>query len=319
MRDLVGSTIKGFKFIQLLGSGGMGDVYKAIDLELDRLVAIKVIQTNKKLSSSSLRKFQKEAKHQAKLTHPNIVTIHELIELYSSIGIVMEYVDGEDLSNIIKRKKRLEFNYIKSILIQVLDALDFAHSNGIIHRDIKPSNIITRKDGVAKIADFGIAKSVEDFENFTTNSNLIGTLFYMSPEQITGGKISQLSDIYSLACTVYEMVTGLPPFYFENKFQIISAHLKDIAVPFEYYRNDIPIDFENLIFKMLSKNPKERPKSCYQIKEVIKIIQPNEVNFQKINSNNSSNTFFYNFIKILLIILTLVIIFLVVTNVKIKD
>ncbi|MCX7876965.1 MAG: serine/threonine protein kinase [Melioribacteraceae bacterium] len=318
MKNLIGKIFHGFEFIDLIGEGGMGNVFKARDLELDRIVAIKVIRTENNRSFHSLKKLRKEAKNQAKLIHPNIITIHELIEINSSIGIVMEFVDGEDLASIIRRKQRLDFPLIKNILLQILDGLDFAHSHGIIHRDIKPSNIIIRKDGVAKIADFGIAKSVEDFESFTTSSKMVGTLFYMSPEQISGGKISHLSDLYSLGCTAYEMSTGFPPFYYQNKAQVIYAHLNEYPAPIQSFRNDFPSSFNKLIFELIEKNPKARPKSCVYIKNLLKIISVEEIKFQSFNTINKGNSFFYNFIKIILILITILIVYLVVTNVKIN-
>ncbi|MEW6005830.1 MAG: serine/threonine-protein kinase [Stygiobacter sp.] len=320
MQNLIGKKFQGYEFLEYIGEGGMGIVYKAQDLNLDRKVAIKVIQPGKSNFPQTFKKFRKEAKNQAKLIHPNIVTIHGLIEIYSSIGIVMEFVDGEELSSIIKRKQKLDYNFTKNILLQVLDGLDFAHSHGIIHRDIKPSNIIVRKDGVAKIADFGIAKSVEDFETFTTNSKMVGTLFYMSPEQITGAKVSHLSDIYSLGCTAYEMATGLPPFYYQNTTQIIFAHINEIAAPIESFRNDYPDAFNKLIFEMLQKDAKLRPKSCNYIKNYLRIItQANVVSSDvKAFRKKSNNSFLITLIKIVFIILTIIIVYFVVTNVKIN-
>lgn len=321
MQNLIGKKLHGFEFIEIIGEGGMGIVYKAHDLKLDRKIAIKIIQPKKNNSFHSFKKFRKEAKHQAKLIHPNIITIHDLIEIYSSIAIVMEYVDGEDLSILIKRRQKLDFQFTKNILLQVLDGLDFAHSHGIIHRDIKPSNIIIRKDGVAKIADFGIAKSVEDFESFSTNQNIVGTLCYMSPEQISGGIVSHLSDIYSLGCTAYEMATGLPPFYYSNKAQIMFAHLNETAAPIESFRNDYPTAFNKLIFEMLEKNSTLRPKSCGQIKNYLKIIEQEniELRLNKSSELKPRNTFLINLIKFIFIVITLIIIYLVVTNVKIHQ
>lgn len=321
MQNLIGKIFQGFEFLDFIGEGGMGIVYKAHDFNLDRKVAIKVIQPNKRDFSNTFKKFRKEAKNQAKLIHPNIITIHGLIEIYSSIGIVMEFVDGEELSSIIKRKQKLDFNSIKNILLQVLDGLDFAHSHGIIHRDIKPSNIIIRKDGVAKIADFGIAKSVEDFETLTTNPKMVGTLYYMSPEQINGLKVTHLSDIYSLGCTAYEMSTGVPPFYYQNKTQVIFAHANEIAAPIESYRNDYPKAFNKLIFDMLQKDPKLRPKSCTYIKNYLRIVnQENVLHSNKLTYQKDRNSnFLITLIKIIFIILTIIIVYLVATNVKVNN
>src|SRR3989339_41859 len=183
MNELIGKTIDGFNFISIIGEGGMAFVYKAYDQKLDRFVAIKVIHPRISHSLISLQRFKKEARNQAKLLHPNIIAVLDLIKISSSVGIVMEYVEGESLSQLLKRCSRLDFAKTKEILRQALAGLNFAHSFGFVHRDIKPSNIIIRKDGVVKIADFGIAKSFSDSRPNSTASNIIGTAFYMSPEQ----------------------------------------------------------------------------------------------------------------------------------------
>jgi len=324
MQNLIGKYFRGFQFTDIIGEGGMGVVYKARDLKLDRNVAIKVIQPNKSFSFHTIKKFRKEAKHQARLIHPNIVTVLELIEIESSIGIVMEFIDGEDLGSILRKNKRLDFTKTKEILLQVLIGLDFAHSQGIIHRDIKPSNIIIRKDGVVKIADFGIAKSVEDFETMTTTSNAVGTSYYMSPEQFRGEKISHLSDIYSLGCATYEMATGFPPFYYQTSSQVMYAHLNDIPAPIESWRKDYPIAFNNLIMKTLEKDLRFRPKSCLVIyDQLINITADNSFYNYNVQSKNVSNTgknsFIVKLIKLILILLTLAISYLVIKNVKIHQ
>lgn len=324
MQSLLGKYFHGFHFTDIIGEGGMGVVFKARDLKLERNVAIKVIQPTKSFSSSSLKKFRKEAKNQARLIHTNIVTVLELIELNTSLGIVMEFIDGEELGTILQKNKRLDFQKTKDILSQVLLGLDFAHSNGIIHRDIKPSNIIIRKDGVVKIADFGIAKSVDDFETLTTGSHAVGTSYYMSPEQFRGEKISHLSDIYSLGCTAYEMATGFPPFYYQNKSQVMYAHLNDIPAAIENWRNDYPFNFNNLVIRMLEKDLRRRPKSCLAIYEELKNINQdssliNHYIQSKAITNSKGNSFIYKLIKLILILLTLIISYLVIKNVKIHQ
>jgi serine/threonine-protein kinase len=216
----------------------------------------------------------------------------------------------------------LDFAKTKDILRQTLVGVNFAHSNGFVHRDIKPSNIIIRKDGVVKIADFGIAKSFADYRAYATASNVIGTAFYMSPEQIQGGHLSHHSDIYSIGCTAYEMVTGYPPFYFPNEFQVLQAHLKDVHAPIENWRSDLPPTFISLINDTLQKSPKNRPKSCeVLIKRLDSIpainFSPNYIpqNETRVVQKKAGSS--YILIKILLILLTILICILVIKNVKI--
>lgn len=324
MQSLIGQTIDGFNFLSIIGEGGMAVVYKAYDYKLDRLVAIKVIHPRISHSTITLQRFKKEARNQAKLQHPNIIAVLDLIKIYSSVGIVMEYVEGESLSQLLKRCSRIDFSRTKDILKQVLAGLNFAHSNGFVHRDIKPSNIIIRKDGLVKIADFGIAKSFSDSGVNNTASNITGTVYYMSPEQIKGGHLSHHSDIYSVGCTAYEMVTGYPPFNFSTAFEIMQAHLKDVHASLENWRLDLPPDFICIINDSLQKESRRRPKSCEVIIKRLNSIpstnfslnylpqQEPKVNVKKSNSN-------YLFLKIILIVITIILCFLVVKNVRITQ
>ncbi len=322
MSGLIGKTIDGFNFLSIIGEGGMAVVYKSYDYKLERYVAIKVIHPRISHSLISLQRFKKEARNQAKLLHPNIIAVLDLIKISSSVGIVMEYVEGESLSQQLKRYSRLDFPRTKDILRQMLMGLNFAHSNGFVHRDIKPSNIIIRKDGLVKIADFGIAKSFSDLRQISTASNIIGTAYYMSPEQINGKHLSHHSDIYSVGCTAYEMVTGYPPFHFSNEFQILQAHLKDVHAPLENWRSDLPPAFISIVNDSLQKDPRNRPKSCeVMIRRLDSIPQINyslsyipqheqKVTHKKTNSN-------YLFLKIILVLITILICFFVIKNVRI--
>ncbi|MBI3123682.1 MAG: serine/threonine protein kinase [Ignavibacteriales bacterium] len=324
MNELIGKTIDGFNFISIIGEGGMAFVYKAYDQKLDRFVAIKVIHPRISHSLISLQRFKKEARNQAKLLHPNIIAVLDLIKISSSVGIVMEYVEGESLSQLLKRCSRLDFAKTKEILRQALVGLNFAHSYGFVHRDIKPSNIIIRKDGVVKIADFGIAKSFSDSRPNSTASNIIGTAYYMSPEQIKGEHLSHHSDIYSIGCTAYEMVTGYPPFYLPNDFKVLQAHLMDVHAPLENWRSDLPQAFISLVNDSLQKQPRNRPKSCEVLIERLDSIPslnfyPNYLpqHVTKAAARKAKSN--YVFLKIILILLTIVICFLVIKNVRITN
>lgn len=320
--NLIGRIYDSFNFLSVIGQGGMGVVYKSYDYKLERYVAIKVIHPRVSQSKVSIQRFKREARNQAKLLHPNIIAVLDLIKLDDSFGIVMEYAEGESLSNLLKKNIRLDFPQTKDILNQIIAGLSFAHSNGFIHRDIKPSNIIVRNDGVVKIADFGIAKSVSDRKALVTASNFLGTTFYMSPEQINGLHLSHHTDIYSLGCTIYEMVTGYPPFYYSNDFQVLNAHLREIHAPIENWRQDIPHNFSGLVNLMLQKSHKERPKSCEVIAKQLDSIQP--VNYydmyllpNKSKRNEKKSASSYLLIKIFLLLVTILVSYLVIKNIKI--
>ena len=262
MNELIGKNIHGFRITDILGEGGMGVVYKAYDTKLERNVAIKMLHTRPNQSEQLLHQLRKEAKHQAKLIHPNIVMVHGLLEHFSFLGIVMEYVDGANLHQVIAHKGRLNVNESIKILEQVLLGIDYAHSKGFVHRDIKPSNIILNNEGVAKIMDFGISKSSFDTGSVETPHPHMGTVYYMSPEQVRGHSATPLSDIYSIGCTAYEMLTGFPPFYSKNNYEVMERHLQQPPVSLANIIYGVPEWLDGIIIKALEKNPGFRYHSC---------------------------------------------------------
>lgn len=254
---MIGRIIDNYKIVSELGRGGMGIVYKAYDTKLDRYVAIKILKEEITTRPHFIERFKKEAKNQAQLSHPNIVPVFGFIEQEGMLGIVMEYVEGESLEHFIERAGRINVFDAISIYKQVLSGSGYAHSKGFIHRDIKPSNIIIASDGVAKIMDFGISRSLFEKGN-TRDGAQVGTLLYMSPEQVKGDEIYVQSDIYSLGITLYEMLTGYTPFAFENEFEIIEGHLKQQPPSLISYYPELPQNLEWIIFKALAKNPFDR-------------------------------------------------------------
>ncbi|MBE6612342.1 MAG: serine/threonine protein kinase, partial [Ruminococcaceae bacterium] len=208
----VGQVIdKRYRIIRVLGIGGMAVVFEANDLLMRRNVALKMLKDDIAKDTPSVKRFINESKAVAMLSHPNIVNIYDVSVKDDLKYIVMELIEGITLKNYIQKKGVLNYHEIISITEQILLALEHAHSKGIVHRDIKPQNIMMLKNGVIKVADFGIAK-LPNAETLTMTDKAIGTVFYISPEQASGKQIDRRSDIYSLGVTMYEMATGKLPF-----------------------------------------------------------------------------------------------------------
>jgi len=259
---MVGGIIENYKIISVLGEGGMGIVYKAFDLKLERFVAIKILNAQALLNPQFVARFKREAKNQAKLNHPNIVPVYGFAEANKTLGIVMEYVEGETLENIIERNGKLQLLDALNILKQILAGADYAHSKGFVHRDLKPSNIIISSEGVAKIMDFGISKSMFESQGITKTGTKIGTILYMSPEQIKAMEPTAQSDIYSIGISFFEMLKGKTPFDVGNEFQIMEAHLKKNPTRLSSMYDNIPVEVDRLIAKALNKSTAKRYQTC---------------------------------------------------------
>ncbi len=269
MENLIGILIDNYRIVSVLGKGGMGIVYKAYDTKLDRYVAIKMLNADTFDKARFIERFKREAKNQAKLSHPNIVTVYGFIEYDDLLGIVMEYVEGESLENVLQMQDRFNLYDVLYITKQILLGLGYAHSKGFVHRDIKPSNIILNREGIAKIMDFGISKSLFDDKDFTRPGAKIGTVYYMSPEQIKGGDVTNRSDIYSLGCTAYEMIVGRPPFDYESEYDVMEGHLKKSPQRISSVLSGIPEEVDKVILKAMEKNPLNRYATCEEMYEAV--------------------------------------------------
>ena len=264
MEELIGKKVENYSIISILGKGGMGVVYKAHDDNLDRIVAIKILNFEAFQKPRFRERFRREAKHQAQLSHPNIVTVYGFIEYKGLVGIVMEYVEGESLEKVIYKQKRLHVYDVIYILRQVLHAIGYAHSRGFVHRDLKPSNIILNREGTVKIMDFGISKSL--FEKTITKTGAqIGTVYYMSPEQINGNEVDQATDIYAIGCTMYEMICGIPPYNYDTEYKVMDAHLNEDVPRIKDSIKGLPESVDVIIAKCLRKNPYDRYRHCEEI------------------------------------------------------
>ncbi len=244
-----------YEIIEKIGSGGMSNVFRAKDLKLGRMVAIKVLKDEFCTDLNFVEKFKREAQAAASLLGENIVNIYDVVDEGRYHFIVMELVDGITLKEYIRIKGKLDITEGVSIAIQVARALKTAHAQHIVHRDIKPQNILITDDSKVKVADFGIARAVSEQ---TVNANAIGSVHYISPEQARGGRCDARSDIYSLGITMYEMFTGRVPFTGESTVAVALAHLEQAMTPPSVYNNKISPNLERIILKCTKKDPANR-------------------------------------------------------------
>src|SRR5690606_5389657 len=265
-----------------LGEGGMGIVYKAFDVKLERYVALKILNSQALNTPQFVERFKREAKNQAKLNHPNIVPVYGFTEEVNIIGIVMEYVEGETLDQLIERKGRLNLLESLKILQQILRGTGYAHSKGFVHRDIKPSNIILNLEGEAKIMDFGISKSLSDTKGITRMGTKLGTVLYMSPEQIKALEPTQQSDIYSIGITFYEMLSGKNPFDIGTDYQIMEAHLKMNPPRLSTMVGNLGNEVDEVLSSAMHKSTKKRYQSTEQfLADVERLIEILEAPLEK--------------------------------------
>jgi serine/threonine protein kinase len=252
-----GARIANYLVQQKLGSGGMGVVYKGVDLNLDRPVAIKVLAPELARDLKLVERFRQEARALANLSHPNIAMLYSLQEAAGQYFMVMEYLQGETLEALIRARGRIAYDQACSWCKQALLGIGFAHARGIIHRDIKPANIILVQGGVVKVMDFGIAK-VLGGGGLNKSSTQMGTAAYMSPEQIRRAPVDARSDIYSLSVTLFEMLTGRLPFSGASDYEMMSAHLRMAPRRTAEFCPEIPEFLEAAVLKGLEKNPAMR-------------------------------------------------------------
>ena len=251
-----------YEILGRIGSGGMSVVYKAKCHTLDRLVAIKVLKEEFASDENFVSKFKMEAQAAARLSHPNIVNVYDVVDEGDLHYIVMELIEGITLKNYIEKKGFLENKEAIGIAIQVAQGIAAAHEQHIIHRDIKPQNMIISKDGTVKVADFGIARAVS---SQTMNATAVGSVHYISPEQARGGYCDERSDIYSFGITMYEMVTGRVPFEGDNTVTVALAHLEEPITRPSVYNPQIPVSLENIILKCTEKKPEHRYRSVEEV------------------------------------------------------
>ena len=282
--------IPGYTVIERVGSGGMGTVFKARQLSMDRIVALKILNERYSNNAEFVDRFIREARAAGKLNHPNVIHVHDISRANGRHYFSMEFIDGPSVRELLKKEKRLEVNKALDIVLQAAKALEFAHENRIVHRDIKPDNIMLTREGIVKIADLGIAKTFE--EGPTTgkdNRHVLGTPHYMAPEQALGKAIDHRADIYSLGATFYHMVTGHTPFSGTSPQEILKAHVQASLPPIQELNKDVPDPVCFIIERMMAKLPEKRYATMTRLIEDVGRVQSGRVKgIERIDAEETS-------------------------------
>jgi eukaryotic-like serine/threonine-protein kinase len=247
-----------YELTHLVARGGMAQVYRAVDRQLDRPVALKVLFPELSVDRAFVERFRREAQAAANLSHPNIVPVFDWGEDDGTYFIVMEYVEGRPLSAVLRDPDRLPPRQIATIGASVAAALAFAHRHSVVHRDVKPGNVLITPEGEVKVTDFGIARAVNTEESLTQTGAVMGTAAYFSPEQAEGKVVDARSDIYSLGVVLYEMCVGKPPFTGDSPVAVASKHVRDMPVLPRAANPAVPAALEAVVMKAMSKNPDDR-------------------------------------------------------------
>ncbi|MEQ1762878.1 MAG: protein kinase [Pyrinomonadaceae bacterium] len=265
---MIGRVIGTYKIVAKLGEGGMGAVYKGIDTMLDREVAIKALKPELASQTAIVERFRKEAVTLAKLHHPNIATLYAMFRHGEELFMVLEYVRGQCLDEIISRRGAMDANEVMPVFCQILDGINHAHEFGIIHRDIKPGNMILTENGTLKVLDFGIARLLGS-NRMTRAGNIIGTLEYMAPEQVKGLDTDARSDTYALGMMLYEVLTGRTPFDTDNEFELMKMQTEMMPPLPRSVNPNIPVEVEGVIMRSIQKDPDHRFQTAGEFRDAV--------------------------------------------------
>ncbi len=257
-----------FRLLERVASGGMGEVWAATDLVLERKVALKLTRPQRLEQQAVAERFKAEAQYAAKLSHPNIVEVFDFGEHEDLKYLVMEFIEGPTLEELLVTDGPLTGDRVRTVLVQLAGALARAHENGIIHRDLKPANVIVSPDGYAKLMDFGIAKD-EDAQTDTLPGAVLGTTYYISPEQALGQRVTPRSDLYSLGVLGHELLTGAKPF---DRGTPIATALAHVADPPPQLPPGVPTDLAEVIMACLAKEAEDRPGSAAEVAELLAVM-----------------------------------------------
>jgi len=256
---MMGELLAGrYELQEVAGSGGVSNVYRARDTVLERTVAIKILHDHFSDDPEYVERFRREARALAQLNHPNIVTVIDRGEYKGRQFIVFEHVEGENLKELVDREGQLPVEQALGLVHQVARGLAFAHEHGVVHRDVKPHNVLIDEDGVAKVTDFGIARSIDPADGLTETGALLGTSEYIAPEQASGGRVDERSDQYSLAAVLYELLAGEPPYTGENFMAVAMKHVQDPVPSVREVRPDVSPRLDAIVARALAKRPENR-------------------------------------------------------------
>ena len=255
----------------VVGRGGMAEVYRARDIRLDRVVAVKTLREDLARDATFQARFRREAQSAASLNHPSIIAVYDTGEDMEGPEnvpyIVMEYADGRTLRDLLREDRRLLPDRALEITDGVLRALDYSHRHGIVHRDIKPANVMLTRSAEVKVMDFGIARAVSDAQaTMTQTAQVIGTAQYLSPEQARGERVDARSDLYSTGCLLYELLTGRPPFTGDSPVAIAYQHVREHPVPPSRVDPEIPVWADSIVLKAMAKDPADRYQSAAEMR-----------------------------------------------------
>jgi eukaryotic-like serine/threonine-protein kinase len=258
-----------YQLLERLGRGGMSDVFRARDLMLERYVAIKVLHEHYSDDESFQSRFRQEARAAANLSHPNIVTVHDFGFDQNQLYIVMEHVPGKDLKTLLRQRGRYSVEEAIPLIVQACAGIGYAHRAGLVHCDIKPHNMIVTPDARLKVTDFGIARALSTIQPDERADVVWGSPQYFSPEQAVGEAPSPSSDVYSLGVVLYEVLTGALPFTAPSSEELARMHLEEKPIPPSEYVPDIPAALEEIVMKVLSKEPAARYRTADQLGRVL--------------------------------------------------
>ncbi len=260
---------KRYKLLNPIGAGGMAVVYKAQDLSLGRLVAVKILRENLTSDPEFLTRFQQEARSAANLQHPNIVTVHDFGKDGGRYYIVMEYIEGKDLKTVIKETGHFPVSRALDIFVQLCAGIGYAHRAGLVHCDVKPQNILLTPDGRVKVADFGIARALANIRPGETTDVVWGSPQYYSPEQAAGEVPTPASDVYSIGVVMYEMLAGRLPFVASTQQALAMMHLREEPPSLSMFSPGIPEKLELIVHKVLAKEPAARYRTADQLGRIL--------------------------------------------------
>jgi serine/threonine protein kinase len=265
---MIGNLVGSYKITDKIGEGGMGAVFRGIDIMLEREVAIKMLRPELSSQPNIVERFRSEAVTLAKLNHPNIATLYSFLRQGDDFFMVMEFVRGDTLDGVIRKSGAMQCERAIRLFSQALEGIDHAHRMGIIHRDIKPANIMLTETGTLKVMDFGIAR-VLGTARMTKQGNIVGTIEYMSPEQVRGQETDARSDIYSLGILLYEMLTGRVPFHSDSEYDLMKMQIEDAPQPPRAFSPNIPPAVEHAIMRSLAKRPEARFQTAGEFRDVL--------------------------------------------------